>query len=252
LRDCDERQRHLPALRLTFAVQPLPQKGAARPDFDYVSKLFARVPLNTTARVANCLASGTGTGQMHISERAYRSDHDPNRRTRRESNPKGTHLHCGRTLSAGRCDIYDGRQADCQLDRQASAAEEITRLDQILTALSISRLVLRTRDRARANQAHRSLPDSNGPIYERSCDFHFRRTAEARVGRETVQPYTGKVDENSSLCVAIWMVSPGHGLAKGNGSLAHIRIACQKRREYFETTGARLARWLHQYRQRQR
>jgi hypothetical protein len=70
-------------------------------------------------------------------------------------------------------------------------------------ALPVSRLVLGTRDRTRADQAHCSLPSSHGPIFERSNDFHFRRTAEARAGRETIQSHTGKVDEDTRVCEAI-------------------------------------------------
>ena len=203
LLDCDEHQRRPSNTAVNFCGSAAASKGrGAAPTMITSPNYFARELLNTSARVADCLVSGTGTGQMHISERLPLRP-PPNRRTRREANPKGAHLHCGRPLSAGRCNIYDDRQADCQLDRQACAAETITGLDQVFAALSVSRLVLRTVDRARAGQTHCSLSGSYGPISERNPDFYFRRTSEARVGGETIQPHTGKVDEDTHLREAL-------------------------------------------------
>ena len=48
----------------------------------------------------------------------------------------------------------------------------------------------------------RDSPVINGGK-SRGCGIHFRRTAEARVGRETIQPNTGKVDEDTRVCEAI-------------------------------------------------
>jgi hypothetical protein len=45
--------------------------------------------------------------------------------------------------------------------------------------------------------------DGYRPIFERSCDFHFRRIAEARLGGEAVQPHTRKVDAYSRFCQAV-------------------------------------------------
>ena len=72
-------------------------------------------------------------------------------------------------------------------------------MDQIAASVSISRFVLCTGHRARADQAHSSLPGSYRPIFERSCDFHYRRIAEARFGGEAIQPHARKVDAHSHL-----------------------------------------------------
>jgi hypothetical protein len=47
------------------------------------------------------------------------------------------------------------------------------------------------------------LAATGRPIFERSCDFHYRRIAEARFGGEAIQPHARKVDAHSHLREAV-------------------------------------------------